>query len=63
MYTGVEECSVFKVHCGTQVLTQLIFFPSYLITRVSFLQPWLYRSPSPSFQLLSSENLLYSTGI
>ena len=32
------------------------FFPSYLITCISSLQPWLYRSPSASLQLVSHEN-------
>ena len=34
----------------TQVLTLLLFFPSYPIMCVSFLQLWLCRSPSASFQ-------------
>ena len=40
---------------GAQVPTQSLFFPSYPIVCVSFLQPWLYRSPV-SFQLVFSEN-------
>ena len=41
---------------GAQVLTQSLFFPSYVITCVFFLQPWLYRSPYASFQVVFSEN-------
>ena len=41
---------------GAQVLTQLIFFPSEPIICVSFLQPWLYRSLSASFQLVFHDN-------
>ena len=40
---------------GAQVPTQQLFFSSYLITCVSFLQPWLHRSPSASFQLVFCE--------
>ena len=39
-----------------QVLTQPLFFHSYSIMCLSFLQPWLYRSHSSSFQLIFSEN-------
>ena len=41
---------------GAQVPTQLLLFPSCPISHVSFLQPWLYRSLSASFQLVFSEN-------
>ena len=41
---------------GAQVLTQSLFFSSYLITYVSFLRPWLCKSPSASFQFVFSEN-------
>ena len=39
-----------------QMLTQSLFFPSYPFTCVSFLQVWLFRSPSASFQLVFSED-------
>lgn len=45
-------------HHGTQVLTQLLFFHSFLV--VCILQCWWYRSPSASFQLIFKENC--STG-
>ena len=41
---------------GAQAPTQSLLFPSYPFICVSFLQPWLYRSPSASFQLVFSEN-------
>ena len=41
---------------GVQILTQMLLFPSYSIPCVSFLQPWLYRSPPASFQFVFSEN-------
>lgn len=44
---------------GAQVLTWSLFFPSYPVTHISFLQPWMYRSPFASFQIVFSEN--YST--
>ena len=40
---------------GSQGSTGLLFFSSYWMF-VSFLQPWLCRSPSASFQLVFSEN-------
>lgn len=51
---GRRSISVFSPFLGplpgTQLLTPLLFFPFYLITCVSFLQTWSYRSPSASFQ-------------
>ena len=41
---------------GAQVLTWLLYFPSYPILCGSFLQPWLYKSLSASLQLVFSEN-------
>ena len=41
---------------GSQVPTWLLVFPSYPFLCESFLQPWLYRSLSDSFQLVFSEN-------
>ena len=41
---------------GAKVLTQLLFFPSYLIMCVSFLPPLFSRSPFARFQLVYSEN-------
>ena len=40
---------------GTQVQTQLLLFSSYLITCISFLQFWLYRCLSTSFQVVFNE--------
>ena len=44
---------------GAQVPTWSLFFPSCLIPRGSFLQPWLYKGLSASLQVVFSEN--YST--
>ena len=40
----------------THILTWFLLFPSFPIPCGSFLQPWLYRSLSVSFQLVFSEN-------
>ena len=41
---------------GAYIPTQSLLFFFYLIMCVSFLQPWLYKSVSASFQLVFSEN-------
>ena len=40
---------------GAKIPTQSLFFPSYLITCISFLQFWLYRCLSTSFQVVFNE--------
>ena len=56
---GIHQCNLpspLSPLRGAQILTRSLFFPFYSIVCVSFLEPWLYRSPSASFQLVFSEN-------